>query len=458
MDRGTASITASVVEDTKLASQVGFFDYVQRLREDQLSAYPPEVFHRNLTYSRIFFLHSFLVNRPEYIEHVLLTNQQNYVKSQFLRTMLGPLLGNGLLLSEGAFWRRQRAIAAPAFQPKRIAGFVAAIIAETEALAARWQDRREPFDIAADMTRLTLAIIARTMFSSDVSGEIETVRRLMDEVIAQRLDLLDLFGLPRWIPRRHSKGYRAAVKAFDALVARIIAERRSRGTDDGDLLSILLAARGPDTGEAMSDKQLRNEILTIFVAGHETTANALSWTWYLLARHPDAEAKLHAELARVLGGRAPSSTDLVELQYTRKVFEEAMRLYPPAHTISRMAVREDWIGGVRIPPGAEVSISIYVTHRNPTLWPEPDRFDPERFSPEAVATRHRFAYLPFGGGPRVCIGNGFAMAEAQVILATLAQRYRLKPAPGCEVEPIGLLTLRPEHGIRMSVTRREISI
>jgi cytochrome P450 len=194
------------------------------------------------------------------------------------------------------------------------------------------------------------------------------------------------------------------------------------------------------------------------VAGHETTANALSWTWYLLALHPDAEAKLHAELDRVLGGRAPSSTDLVELQYTRKVFEEAMRLYPPAHTISRMAVREDWIGGVRIPPGAEVSISIYVTHRNPTLWPEPERFDPERFTPEAVATRHRFAYLPFGGGPRVCIGNGFAMAEAQVILATLAQRYRLKPAPGCEVEPIGLLTLRPEHGIRMSVTKREISI
>lgn len=454
MEQKSGPVAAPTVEDTHLAPRFGLIEFVRRLRKDRLSVFSPEVFHRNLIYNRILFLDSFMVNKPEYIEHVLLTNQQNYVKSHFVRTLLGPLLGNGLLLSEGVFWRRQRGIAAPAFQPKRIAGFLDVMVAEAEAMAACWQEKREPCDIAAEMMGLTLSIIARTMFSSDVAADIETVRRLMDEVVAQRPNLLDLFGLPRWLPRRHSKGYRGAVQAFDALVARIIAERRSQGVDRGDLLSMLLAARDPESGEGMSDKQLRDEILTIFVAGHETTANALSWTWHLLAQHPEVEAKLHAELDQVLGGRAPSFADLAKLKYTRMVFEEAMRLYPPAHTISRTAVQADWIGGVRIPRGAAIFINIYVTHRNPTLWPEPDRFDPERFAPEAVANRHRFAYLPFGGGPRICIGGGFAMAESLTILAIIAQRYRLRSAPGRTVEPIGLVTLRPKHGIWMTVSRR----
>ncbi|MGB7045137.1 MAG: cytochrome P450, partial [Methylocella sp.] len=319
------------------------------------------------------------------------------------------------------------------------------------AMTARWHGRRGPFDVAAEMMGLTLSIIAHTMFSSDVSGEVEVVRQLMDEVVARRVNLLDLFGFPRWLPRRNSKRYRAAIRAFDALVARLIAGRRANGADRDDLLAMLLAAHDPETGEGMSDKQLRDEILTIFAAGHETTANALSWTWYLLARHPEAEAKLHAELDRVLGGRAPGLADLAELKYTRMVVEEALRLYPPVHTIARTAVKEDWIGGVRIPPGAAVFISIYTTHGNPTLWPEPERFDPEHFTPVAAAKRHRFAYLPFGGGPRICIGNGFAMAEAQVILATIAQRYRLRLAAGHEVQPVGLVTLRPKHGIWMTL-------
>jgi cytochrome P450 len=442
---------APLVEDVYLARRFGLIEFVRRLRKDRLSILTPEVFSRNLVRNRLLFLDSFLVNKPEYIEQVLLTNQQNYGKTQLARTLLGPLLGNGLLLSEGAFWRRQRAIAAPTFQPKRIAGFVDVMAAEAEATAARWRDKTEAFDVASEMMGLTLSIIARTMFSSDIGGEIETVRRLMDEVIEQRPNLLDLFGFPRWVPRGHSNRYRAAVEGFDALVARIIAERRAQGVDHGDLLSMLLAARDPETGEGMSDKQLRDEILTIFVAGHETTANALSWTWHLLARHPEAEAKMRAELTEVLGGRAPSFADLPDLKYTRMVFEEAMRLYPPAHAITRTALKEDWIGGVRIPPGAVLTINIYVTHRNPTLWPEPERFDPERFTPEAIAARPRFAYLPFGGGPRVCIGSGFAMAEAQVILATLAQRHRLRSAPGREVEPIGLVTLRPKDGVWMSL-------
>jgi cytochrome P450 len=217
---------------------------------------------------------------------------------------------------------------------------------------------------------------------------------------------------------------------------------------------MLLAARDPESGAGMSDRQLRDEILTIFMAGHETTANELSWVWYLLATHPDAEARLHEELDRVLGGRMPAFADLAALTWTRMVIEETMRLYPPAHAIARRAIGEDWIGGARIPPGASISISMYVTHRNPNLWPEPARFDPERFAPAAVACRHRFAYLPFGGGQRVCIGNSFALAEAQLIVAAVAQRYRLRLAPGHPAEPIALLTLRPKNGIWVTLEPR----
>ena len=443
-----------VVENTHIPPQFGLIEFFRRLRRDQLSILVPELFNRNITYTRLLFLHSFLVIKPEYIEHVLLTNQKNYGKSHFLRRALGPLLGDGLLISEGEFWRRQRRIAAPAFHNKRIAGFVATMAECTEATLARWRGMTEPFDVAAEMMGLTLDIIARTMFSKDVRGEVETVRRLTDVVVALPPNMLDLLGFPEWLPRRQPPAYRRVIAEFDAMVARLLTERRADGIDRGDLLSMLLAARDPETGEGMSDKQLRDEILTIFLAGHETTANALTWTWYLLARHPEAEARLHDELDRVLGGRPPSFADLAELKWTRMVLEEAMRLYPPAHTISRTALGEDRIGGVRVPRGASITISIYVTHRSPNIWPEPERFDPERFAPAAVAARHRFAYLPFGGGPRICIGSSFAMAEAQVIVAAIAQRYRVRLAPGHVVEPIGLVTLRAKSGVWVTLEPR----
>jgi cytochrome P450 len=287
-----------------------------------------------------------------------------------------------------------------------------------------------------------------------VSRDIAAVRRLTDVAVKLRVSLLDLFGLPRWLPRFQPKDFRRVIAEFDALVSRIIAARRADAVDHSDLLGMLLAARDGETGEGLSDKQLRDEVLTIFVAGHETTANALSWLWYLLARHPDAEARLHDEVDRVLGRRMPGFADLAELKWTRMVIDETMRLYPPAHAISRTAIGEDRIGGVRIPPGASISISMYVTHRNPHLWTEPERFDPARFAPAAAAQRHRFAYLPFGGGPRICIGNGFAIAEAQVIVAAIAQRYRLRLAPDQVVEPIGLVTLRPKSGVWVTLEPR----
>jgi cytochrome P450 len=453
MDLPTAA-PDTFVENTYLAPRFGLIEFIRRVRTDQLSTLVPELFGRNMIYNRILFLHSFLINKPEYIEHVLLTNHENYSKSQFLRRMLGPILGDGLLTSEGELWRRQRRIAAPAFHNKRIAGFVDTFGACTQATLARWHTLPQPFDVTAEMMALTLDIIARTMFSTDVRGEVEAVRRLMEIVVNMRPSVPDLLGLPEWLPRRQPAAYRRAVAQFEALVAGFLAERRADGIDRGDLLAMLLAARDPDTGEGMSDKQLRDEILTIFLAGHETTANALSWIWYLLARHPQAEARLHEELDRVLGGRVPTYADLAELKWTRMVIEEALRLYPPAHTIARTALGEDRIGGVRVPAGAFISISIYVTHRNPNLWPQPERFDPERFAPAEVARRHRFAYLPFGGGPRICIGSSFALAEAQVVVAAIAQRYRVRLAPGQIVEPIGLITLRPKGGMKVTLEPR----
>jgi cytochrome P450 len=458
MDHPAATSANTFVEDTYVAPQFGLIEFFRRLREDQLSILVPDLFGRNMTYNRLLFLHSFLINKPEYIEHVLVTNHANYRKSHFLRHMLGPLLGDGLLISEGEFWRRQRRIAAPAFHHKRIADFVGTMVASTDATLARWRTKTEPFDVAADMMALTLNIIARTMFSRDVSGDVEAVRRLMDIIVTLRPSMLDLLGFPEWFPRRQPAAYRRAIAEFDALVSRFLAERRAGGIDRGDLLSMLLAARDSETGEGMSDTQLRNEILTIFLAGHETTANAVSWSWYLLAENREAEERLHDELDKVLGGRAPNADDLAELKWTRMVIEEAMRLYPPAHTIARMAIGEDRIGGVRIPPGASITISIYVTHRNPNLWPEPERFDPERCAPAVGARRHRFAYLPFGGGPRICIGSSFALAEAQVIIAAIAQRYRLRLAPDRLVEPIGLVTLRPRTGVWMTLEPRKTTV
>src|SRR5579862_1151773 len=290
MNAPTANAATASLAAPGPAPRLGLIEFVRRVRTDQLLVIDPQLYGEELTYSRILFLHSFLVNKPEYIEQVLLTNQANYRKSHFQRNLLGPLLGNGLLISEGELWRRQRRIAAPAFHSRRIAEFLATMGACSEAMLERWRGLSGPFDVAAEMTALTLDIVARTMFSAEVAREIATIRRLTDVVVKLRPSLLDLFGFPQWIPRARPRAYRAAIAAFDALVARLLAERRREPSARGDLLSMLLAARDEETGAGMSDRQLRDEILTIFLAGHETTANALAWTWYLLARHPRVEA------------------------------------------------------------------------------------------------------------------------------------------------------------------------
>ncbi len=402
--------------------------------------------------------HPYLIAHPDFIKHVLLDNYQNYQKdSAYEKTK--PLLGKGLLTSEGDFWLRQRRLTQPVFHRGRIGGFADTMVASTTAmLDERWSVlAREgtPFDVAAEMMRLTLTIVGWTLFSTDVSGEAERVGRALSVALehtnARMRSLLNFETLPTPANRR----FREAIATLDEVVYGLINERRKAGDggdDKGDLLSMLLEARDADTGEGMTDKQVRDEAMTLFLAGHETTANALAWTFYLLSSHPTATEGLFAEVDAL--GHTPTVADLPKLSYTKMVVEEAMRLYPPAWAVGRRALSPDEVGGYTIEAGSDVVISTYVTHRHPDFWPNPEGFDPGRFSQARAEGRHRFAYLPFGGGPRGCIGNNFAMMEAQLVLATIAQRYALELVPGHPVAPQTMITLRPENGIVMRLRPR----
>ena len=401
--------------------------------------------------------HPYLIAHPDMIKHVLLDNYQNYQKdSAYEKT--GPLLGKGLLTSEGDFWLRQRRLAQPMFHRGRIGGFADTMVASTASmLDERWsvyERENAPFDVAAEMMRLTLTIVGWTLFSTDVSGEAERVGRALSVALehtnARMRSLLNLESLPTPANRR----FREAIATLDEVVYGLIDERRKAGDADDkqDLLSMLLAARDADTGEGMTDKQVRDEAMTLFLAGHETTANALAWTFYLLSSHPTAAEGLFAEADAL--GHTPTVADLPKLPYTKMVVEEAMRLYPPAWAVGRRALSPDEIGGYPVEAGSDVVISTYVTHRHSDFWPNPEGFNPERFTKARAEGRHRFAYLPFGGGPRGCIGNNFAMMEAQLILETVAQRYALELVPGHPVEPQTMITLRPKNGILMRLRPR----
>jgi cytochrome P450 len=302
------------------------------------------------------------------------------------------------------------------------------------------------------MMALTMEIVARALFSRDVAGSVRELGAAIDRLIEGfgRPAVPDLLGLPEWLPRRRDPEARRALAYVDGVIYEIIRSRRAAPDAADDLLGMLLDARDEETGEGMTDRQLRDEVMTLFAAGHETTAVALTWCWSMLARHPDVEARLHAELETALAGRRPGFDDLERLPYARMVVEETMRLYPPAYSLNRVALADDAMGPHRVRKGALVTVSPWVTHRNPRLWPDPLRFDPERFSPEAVRQRHRYAYFPFGGGPRVCIGNAFALMEARLALAVLAQDWRLASPPGAPPpSPQARVTLRPREPLLM---------
>jgi cytochrome P450 len=387
---------------------------------------------------------AYLINHPDYIQHVLLNNGQNYNKSTFLnKYLLESVAGQGLLTSENPLWRQQRHLIQPAFHRRSLPKFAGLMQEAARRSLARLDCQAAEggvVDIAKEMMRLTLDIVTQALFSYDISDKADLVGEAMDTMVT--------IGKPR-----HRK-VREAIDTLDRIVFGMIDDRRRNpGLSRDDLLAMLLNARYED-GTIMEDRQVRDEVMTLMVAGHETTANSLSWAWYLLAQHTEVVEVLEAELDAVLSGRTPDLEDLPRLIYTEKVVQEAMRLYPSAWSLSRRALGEDEIGGYYIPKDAIVAMSPYTMHRHPDYWREPERFDPERFAPEQVASRPRFAYFPFGGGARQCIGNHFAMMESLIIIATIAQHYRLRLVPGHPVEEHALVTLRPRYGILVNLQTR----
>ena len=439
--------------------RMGLRQFLRTVRESSIATFPAEAYENDITPRRLLWRQTFIVNEPQAVKYILLDNAANYLKSAISRRLLEPGLGRGLLTSEGETWRRHRRIMAPSFDHRSIVAYAPVMTDVASALLERWDRLADgaEIDVAAAMMHATLHIISRAMFSSDSDDIVDTVERGVARYQSNvRPGLLDLLGAPDWLARLASPGRGHGFFAdFDKAIDRLIAPRGRAGErQPKDLLARLLAARDEETGGGMTAKEVRDQVVTIFMAGHETTALALTWTWYLLSQHPAAESKLHAELQSVLAGRLPRHEDIAALPYARMVIEESMRLYPPAHTISREPIADDEVLGHRIPGGANVLISPWLLHRKPAIWSDPQRFDPERFSPERSATRHRFAYIPFGAGPRICIGMAFAMTEAVLILATIAQRYRLRLKAGHPVEPQGLITLRPRYGMRMHLLRR----
>jgi cytochrome P450 len=400
--------------------------------------------------------HGFLVTDPAHIRHVLQDNARNYHKSP-LYDRLRENLGNGLLTSEDAFWLRQRRLAQPAFHRQRIQTMADVMVDCTEHLLERWDrvaSTGDTVDLVEEMMGLTQAIIVRTMFSTDLGATAEVVNRTWPIINRRIGETFWATKLETTLPLPANRRFRRALGELDAVVYRIIADRRQSGRDEPDLLSMFLSARDEETGAGMTDQQLRNEVMTMLLAGHETTSLALAWTYYLLSQHPDAEQAIADEVDRVLGGGRPSFAHLEQLTATRRAIEESLRLYPPAWGFSRRAVGDDEIGGYHVRKGWLVFVIPFVVHRRANLWPDPERFDPERFIPEREAARPRFAYIPFGGGPRGCIGSQFAMVEAQLIVAAVARRYRVALADGQTIRPEPLITLRPAPGIRARICRR----
>jgi cytochrome P450 len=359
------------------------------------------------------------------------------------------------LTSEGEFHLRQRRLAQPAFHRQRIAGYAATMVEYAGRACDRWR-AGETRDVGREMMRLTLAIAGKTLFDANVEGEADEIGK----ALTTTFELFNTLTLPfrqllEHLPLPAGKRFLKARERLDATIYRIINERRASGEDRGDLLSMLIAARDEEgDGSGMTDEQLRDEAMTIFLAGHETTANALTWTWYLLSQHPEIEARFHAEVDETLKGALPIAEDFPRLRYTEMVFAEVMRLYPPAWVIGRRALGDHQIDGYKIPARSILLISPYVTHHDARFYPDPFRFDPERWTPEARESRPKFSYFPFGGGPRVCIGESFAWMEGALVLATIARRFRMRLAPGHPVEMRPLVTLRPKHGMRMILESR----
>lgn len=398
-------------------------------------------------------MRSYLIAHPDGVKHVLQEHVRNYTKDHVSYAMVRWVVGDGLLTSQGETWLRQRRLAQPAFHRQRIAGLAELMVRRSEEVVAEWERAAAagaPVNVGHTMMQLALRIVGDALFGTSVEEQAAAVSRNFDILSEQFVTRFRTGNvLPPRLPTAYNRQWQTALREMDAVVYAIIAERRRRAEDTGDLLSMLMLARDEETGEQMSDRQLRDEVITMLIAGHETTATTLTWAFGLLAAHPQAAERLYAEVDAVLGGRAPGAADVPALAYTRMVIDETMRLYPPVYILSRKVAADDVVGGYRIPGGSWADISPYVTHRHPEFWPDPERFDPERFTPEQQAARHKYAFIPFSTGPRMCIGNSFALMEATLALATIARRLRLRLPDGRLPAPEPLVTLRPSGGMPM---------
>ena len=394
-----------------------------------------------------------LVVHPDYVEHVLRHNYKNYPRPDFVADKLKTIVGDGLVGAEGDQWASSRKKAQPAFHPKIVESYASAFVETTNELLDSWSvhaDRGNSIDVKSEMMHMSLTNLGKTLFKADWSQQVDVVEPIVAGSLAYTNKRLTSPVDPIRFPLPSTKRFQAGLNVLDTIIYKAIADRRAAtDTDATDLVSILLNVRDEETGEGMTDKQIRDEISGFFVAGHETVSSALTWTWYLLSKHPDAWRRVRAEANEVLGDRTPTAADAKALQYINRVLLEAMRLYPPIFVLMRCATEEDEIGGFHVPAGANMVLCPYVTHRHTDFWTNPEAFDPDRFLPERAAGLHRMAYFPFSGGPRKCIGNTFAMLQMPLVVAMVAQRFNLALEPGHEpvIEPA--ISLRPRDALPM---------
>lgn len=433
------------------------------LARNPIEAFGQYAYHEPYVYKRSWIRHLLMVNDPDGVRHVLLDNASNYVKSDQAVKRVRPVAGNGLLTAEGASWRFQRRTAAPIFQMRKVAGFTPEMTSATLAMLSRWGTLGDNavVDIGEEMMRLTFDIISRTVFSNEITTDYGKIAHSMATYLDNlgRITIPDVMGLPGWFPTPGRLRARPAISFFRKELGVLIDRRRERLERDpksvpDDLLTLLLTAKDPEEGALFSEAEVYDNVSTFVLAGHETTANALTWTFYLLSQFADHDASVAREVQGTLKTDGATSDDVSSLPFTRAVIEESMRLYPPAPIFARDSVNGDNVGGVEIEPRTAIMIAPWVIHRHRKLWDAPDYFMPERFAPGVREKINRFAYIPFGGGPRICIGMAFAMQEAIVILSTIARRYRLELLPNQKVEPLARITLRPRYGLKMKVVKR----
>ena len=420
------------------------------IRKDVLGYFHHSVRKYNgISRAKVGPYHYVNISVPEYIEHIF-THTEIYIKGRDNKT-LRFLLGNGLVTSEGEFWLKQRRLIQPLFHKQRLQSFVQKITESTVTMLKNWETKTGVvIDMHTEMTNVTLDIVSQTLMSTEVVGDF---KKISDALVVVMEGMMNIFRLPAWIPTPRNLKMRKNRQLLFDTIQKIIEDRRKNKTEFNDLLTMLMKVEDADTRERMTDEQLRDEVITIFLAGHETTANALVYTFYLLAQHPEIKQRVVDEVKRVIGDNEMSFENLSKLEYTTMAIKESMRLYPPVWGITRDAAKEDVIGGYRIKKGDSIAMSPYAVHRLEKYWENPLKFDPERFSPERMKNIHRYAWFPFGGGQRFCIGNNFAMMEMQIVLALAYTQFNFSLAENFKLELEPLVTLRPKHGVMMKLEK-----